>query len=305
MRRLAFLGLVLCPLGAVSLACSEEVLIGLDRPDAGDLVGGSGGSASGSGGTGDAGSVIAAGTSGSGGALACEQAHCGNSVYACGDCEDNDLDGLIDADDPECLGPCDATEGSLMLGIQGNDPGSCLADCAFDRGASRNDGCTYSHRCDPLAVAPSYPPTGRTMCEYDEDATLPGSSVSCSETRMTQPAGCLELCLPLAPNGCDCFGCCELPGRSDRFIWVGRDGADVDGCTAATLDDPSACPPCTPVPSCFNPCDECEYCTGGVTPAPTCPDVATCDGGRTACTGRAGCPSGHYCITGCCVPEPT
>jgi hypothetical protein len=300
MRRHAFLGLVLSLLGAVSLACSEDVLIGLDRRD-GALTGGSGGSSSGTGGTEVAGS---AGTSGSGGASACE-AHCGNSVYACGDCEDNDSDGLIDADDPECLGPCDATEGSLMLGIQGNDPGSCLADCAFDRGASRNDGCTYSHRCDRLAVAPDYPPTGRSMCEYDESATIPGSDLTCSEMRITQPEGCLELCLPLAPNGCDCFGCCEIPGRSNRFVWVGRDGADVDGCTEATLDDPSACPPCSPVRGCFNPCDDCEYCTGGVTPAPTCPGVAACDGGRLTCTGRTSCPSGHYCITGCCVPEPT
>jgi hypothetical protein len=308
MRRHAFLSLVLFLVVGVSFACSEDVLVGLDRPDGGQLTGGSGGSGAGTGGTetgGNAGTLIAAGGSaGAGGALACE-AHCGSTVYPCGDCDDNDGDGLIDADDPECLGPCDATEGSLMLGIQGNDPGSCIADCAFDRGAARNDGCTYSHRCDELAIAPSYPPTGRSMCEYDEDATIPGSGLTCSEMREVQPDACRELCLPLAPNGCDCFGCCEIPGRSQRYVWVGRDGADVDGCTDRTLDDPNACPPCTPVRSCFNPCDACEYCTGGVTPEPTCPGVAACDGGRTACTGRASCPSGHYCITGCCVPEPT
>jgi hypothetical protein len=303
MRRHAFLGLLLCLVGALSLACSEDVLVGLDRPDGGAAAGGSGGSSAGAGGTelaGSAGSLTAGG-----GGLACAEAHCGTTVFTCGDCDDNDEDGLIDADDPECLGPCDDTEGSLMLGIQGNDPGSCLADCAFDRGAGRNDGCAYSHRCDELAVAPGYPPTGRSMCEYDEGATIPGSGLTCADMREEQPAACTELCLPLAPNGCDCFGCCEIPGRSGRFVWVGRDAADVDRCTDATLDDPGACPPCTRVESCFNPCDECEYCTGGVTPAPTCPGVAACDGGRMACTGRTSCPPGRYCITGCCVPEPT
>jgi hypothetical protein len=314
MRRPAFLGLVLSLLGVVSSACSEEVLIGVDRPDGGTLSGGTGGSTSGTGGSvvagsgGSGGTPIAtggsAGASGVGGASGCSQARCGNTVFACGDCSDNDGDGLLDADDPECFGPCDNTEGSLMLGIQGNDTGSCNADCAFDRGASRNDGCTYTHQCDANSIAPDYPPTGRSKCEYDESATIPGKSGTCADFRAAQPASCTDSCLPLAPNGCDCFGCCEIPGRSGRFVYVGRDGAEFDRCTVDMLDDTSACPPCAPVDSCFNRCEECEYCTGGVTPDPSCPGAAACDAGRAACTGRADCPTGTYCITGCCVPEP-
>jgi hypothetical protein len=319
MRRHAFLGLGLSLLGVVSSACSEEVLIGMDRPDAGEFTGGSGGSggtggdAAGTGGTvimgGSAGTLSAAGgsagaTAGSAGTPACEPAQCGTSVYECGDCRDNDLDGLIDADDPECLGPCDATEDSLMLGIPGNDTGSCQADCAFDRGASRNDGCLYTHQCDQLSMAPSYPPTGRVKCEYDENATIPGVTATCADFRADQPAECRDLCLPLVPNGCDCFGCCEIPGRSGRFVWVGGAGAEVAACIAGTLDNQAVCPPCTPVGSCFNPCDTCEYCTGGVTPDASCPGAAACDFDRPSCTGRTECPSGAYCITGCCVGEP-
>lgn len=36
---------------------------------------------------------------------------CPKQVYQCGDLIDNDGDGLIDAEDPDCLGPCDDTEG--------------------------------------------------------------------------------------------------------------------------------------------------------------------------------------------------
>jgi hypothetical protein len=41
-----------------------------------------------------------------------EGAPCDRQVYQCGDLIDNDGDGLIDALDPDCLGPCDDNEGS-------------------------------------------------------------------------------------------------------------------------------------------------------------------------------------------------
>lgn len=323
MRPRALFGLVLSLLGVQSIACSEEVLIGMDRIDSGESsgasagtaasVGGAGGSStgatSGSGGTPSAGGsagATGAGTAGTAGTAGCVQARCGSAIYPCGDCDDNDGDGLIDANDPECLGPCDATEESLMLGIPGSDTGSCRADCVFDRGAGRgDDGCLYTHECDPLSIAPDYPPTGRSKCAHDENATIPSEVGSCAEFRATQPQQCTDLCLPLAPNGCDCFGCCEIPGRSGTFVWVGAAGADVGACTPDTLGDPSLCPRCTPVGSCFNPCDECEYCTGGVMPAESCGGVAAeCDLGRAPCNPALPCPSGNYCITGCCVPEP-
>jgi hypothetical protein len=309
MRRHRVLGLVLSLFGVGSFACSEDVLVAMNDPMGVGLAtaGGNAGAGGSGAASGNAGSSSGSGNAGaSGGAAECVPSKCGSSVFLCGDCEDNDSDGLIDADDTECLGPCDNTEVSLMLGIQGNDPGSCQADCAFDRGASRTDGCQYTHECDERSVAPSYPPTGRSKCAYDENVMLPGSDLTCADMRASQPAECLEVCLPLAPNGCDCFGCCELPGRSNRFVWVGAAGGEVSGCDLTVLDDEAVCPPCTPVPSCFNECEECEYCAGGVEPAPSCGGVvAECDGGRISCTGRTSCPQGHYCITGCCVPEPT
>src|SRR5262245_61938365 len=44
-------------------------------------------------------------------------APCGAHVYECGDTIDNDHDGLIDSQDPDCLGPCDNTENSFYGGI--------------------------------------------------------------------------------------------------------------------------------------------------------------------------------------------
>jgi len=281
--------------------CSDDVVIGLDRPpDAGTGEGGAGGSGFG----GSAGS----GAVGEAGAGPCMPATCAGAQFACGDCIDNDADGNTDADDGECLGPCDDTEDSYTLGIESGGT-SCREDCAFDRDSgSGNDGCVFSHTCDEESMAPDYPPTGRASCEYDPNGSVPGTNLSCAELRMTQPDTCLDVCLPLTPNGCDCFGCCELPARSGRYVWLGGavdDGAD---CNPASLGDSSVCRPCTPVPSCLNPCDECEVCAGNAPPAASCSGgTIECDAGRQACGGdqMPPCVAGYYCITGCCVPQPT
>jgi hypothetical protein len=204
----------------------------------------------------------------------CTPLPCGGSVRKCGDCVD-----------PECLGPCDDSESELQSGNAVNVTGSCHADCYFDRNTgSGDDSCSWSYNCDPLSVAPAFDPTGRQMCEHD-----PGLA-SCDGSEL---GPCLDSCLPLTPNGCDCFGCCELPAASGHFIWLG----------AASER------PCTPVPGCQNPCDECELCVGKPElPAscsgalgPRCPEgVQSCDPETLS-----GCGSLEYCITGCCVPLPT
>src|SRR5690242_6920212 len=56
---------------------------------------------------------------GDGGTRVCFQATCQGKLYACGDCMDNDGDGKVDADDPDCLGPCQNSE----TGFFGNIPG--------------------------------------------------------------------------------------------------------------------------------------------------------------------------------------
>jgi hypothetical protein len=40
---------------------------------------------------------------------------CQGNIYQCGDCIDNDGDGLIDADDPECTGACDNAEQGFFI----------------------------------------------------------------------------------------------------------------------------------------------------------------------------------------------
>jgi hypothetical protein len=282
--------------------CSDRVEVGYDRSASGagasGATGGVGGASGGAGGaTGGAGAA-------SGGARGCVQTDCRGVVYACGDCADNDSDGVIDALDPECLGPCDNSEDSYFGRIPGQNTVGCRQDCYFDKNAGAgNDRCTWSHTCDPGSVAPDFPPSGDASCAYDESAKVQGRS--CEDLRASQPETCLGTCLPLTPNGCDCFGCCELPARSGNFVWLGSDaGATENGsCDHEHLADPEACAPCTPVRSCFNTCQGCEVCAGETAPAEACAATA-CDAGIEACGALAACPATFYCVTGCCVPAP-
>jgi hypothetical protein len=78
-------------------------------------------------------------------------------------------------------------------------------------------------------------------------------------------------------------------------------------CTAAALDDPDLCHPCTPVPSCLNDCKPCELCVGKSQLPPECDDPGIdCPPGSERCglPGLDPCPSGSYCITGCCQSVP-
>jgi hypothetical protein len=246
----------------------------------------------------------------SGGTGACVPATCAGRTYQCGDCIDNDGDGLIDSRDPGCIGPCDNTESRYDLGIPGGDTATCRRDCYYDQDqGSGNDGCSYDQRCDPLAPDP--------RCPY----TPPGGSVSCPDT---QPARCQEVCGPLVPNGCDCFGCCELPAGSGRYVFLGSpDATGERTCSPDSVDDPTRCRPCTPYRPCLNECGPCELCFGrtelppecfpppdggvlrddagnpidGGTPPPRCaPGVQPC-----GLPGDPACPEGWYCLTGCCI----
>jgi hypothetical protein len=210
---------------------------------------------------------------------------------------DDDADGLIDALDPECLGACDDSEESFSSGsvISAN----CRRDCAFDRNSGAgNDRCDRDLRCDELSPGESL------GCESAPDII---ASPACLESSTAQPAACLDSCVPLAPNGCDCFGCCELPARSGNYVWIGAGTAPLEGCSADRLEDALACPPCTPVDGCNNPCEECETCIGGSGPSPDCeaPDEPRCGASTPQCGAGAVCPSGRYCVTGCCIIVPT
>ncbi|MCB9606600.1 MAG: hypothetical protein H6716_08420 [Polyangiaceae bacterium] len=341
--------------GALAAACGDDVQVG-DMGDGGagtsnggsGGVGGSAGSAAGgstaggsggtpitTGGTGATASGGSAGTTagtGAGGSGACVPTMCQAHLYKCGNCIDDDNDGLIDSEDPDCLGPCDNTEDSYDSGISGGNEAPCKMDCYFDQDTGNNDGCYWSHECDKLSTPPNYYPSGDSACEYDANANIPGTGKGCSELETGQDPMCESYCGPLTPNGCDCFGCCELPAGGGKYVYLGsEDSGKNPTCTKEDVNDPTKCHPCTPVPSCLNTCEECELCIGKDTLPESCNPPGTGGAGGTGAGGSAGqgtggtgggssqcaagvqpcglagqspCPSAYYCVTGCCIEAP-
>lgn len=223
---------------------------------------------------------------------------CRGQVYDCGNCKDDDEDGEVDALDSGCLGPCDNDELGLSTGLS-NTGAACRQDCYFDGDAGPgNDKCEWSHQCDVRSVAPDYPPSGEARCAYEGGTAM---GVDCERLSMAQDPACLDNCLPLVPNGCDCFGCCELPAGSGEYRYIGA-GRGTLGCQLDKLDDAKACPPCTQVASCVNDCQPCEACVGRP-PEPSC-QSALCDAGQKSCSAGSPCDDGDYCVTGCCVRAP-
>ena len=232
------------------------------------------------GGAGAAGSAGTAGTTGLGGAtgtggvagqdgetecvgvdVACSPVICpdGNS-YSCGDCSDNDGDGCADARDPECLGPCDDTEGPVLLtGTSGESNNGCGADCYFEGGAGSGSGdCTWDRQCDPLEP--------KNNCEYcgpESGNNCKGGSFDniCPEVQPFAES-CEQGCGALTPNGCDCFGCCTFPQLNGGYVYLGSEIGSEGTCTLNDINDPELCRPCTPAVNCLNECGRCELCLG-------------------------------------------
>ena len=261
----------------------------------------------------------------------CYPAPCQGQYRQCGNCIDDDGDGLYDGKDPDCLGACDNNEAGYSTGIPGGDSAPCKLDCYFDTDqGSGNDKCEWDARCDPLEPDPlatcSYqnPPPPNARCPGGP--ALPDGGFADPET--TQDPACLDFCAPLTPNGCDCFGCCELPAESGRFVFIGTvDEAGQPTCDPESAEDDERCHPCTPVENCYNDCGRCELSLGkGVDDLPedSFPDPAdagtptddagmpgdggvvdppTCDDGRQLCDvpGTGPCPEGLFCLTGCCT----
>ncbi|WP_106391723.1 hypothetical protein [Enhygromyxa salina] len=211
-----------------------------------------------------------------------EAIYCGNKVYECGDTIDNDMDGVIDLFDPECISPCDDDESTFETNLPGQN-NDCKGDCYFDdNSGGGDDQCEWNLKCDPEN------PGAEIGCEYDPNFNMCGVEL---------PQNCLDFCTPLVPNGCDCFGCCEIEGQ---FVYL--DGAE---CSLENLD---ACQSCTFFENCNNPCEPelCELCFGQDPDdlPPEC-DEPGCPDGVTSCTDISDCEIGWFCQTGCCVPiEP-
>ncbi|MCC6215180.1 MAG: hypothetical protein IT376_09945 [Polyangiaceae bacterium] len=305
---------------AAAAGCSEDVLVGTNaRPLAGQAGGGAAGAAgdaapAGAGGAtvdGSAGGAAGASggaDSGASGAAACVPTACGTRIFDCGNCVDDDLDGRVDSGDDACLGPCDDTEDSFFGGIPGENSAPCRQDCYFDgdTGAG-NDGCFWDQRCDTLSIPPDFGPSGTPACSYDPMVGFPAGAGTCASLTVAQPPLCGATCLPVVPNGCDCFGCCELPARSGHYVWLGYESGTKEHCDPGALGDASRCRPCTPVPSCLNPCAECETCAGEPSPPLGCEGASSrCPSDRVPCgaSGEAPCGPTQYCVTGCCADLP-
>ena len=237
----------------------------------GGTVGGTGGALGGTGGTGGLG----------GGKLGSTQ---------CSDGIDNDGDGKIDLQDPECVSPLDNDESSFATGIPGDNVDPCKQDCFFDGNSGMgDDGCNWELKCDPANTGAG----AAASCPYDPTA---------HNCPTTQSPKCLQTCRSVTPNGCDCFGCCVVPGVSHPIR--------LDpSCTAANFNDPSLCPICTQQTTCANTCGKCQLCVGKTTLDPSCAGTdggtptPTCPTGQTVCgTDATVCPGGTMCVTGCCVP---
>jgi hypothetical protein len=279
-----------------------------------------------------AGGLDAGGADASDAAIVIAVVKCLNQIYACGDGIDNDGDGLIDWEDPDCLGPCDNTEDSYYGGIPGQSGPACDVDCYWDSNSgSGDDDCKWNHKCDPNELVSPGHPEPSAKCAYNLNANISGTNQGCTQLYQQQSATCASFCGPITPNGCDCFGCCELPASSGKYVWLGSEDANGNGtCTAAGLNDPTKCQPCEPVQGCLNTCAKCELCIGKTTLPPECfPDGGGVDGGGDgggtdgggtdgggdggtmmqcptgvqACglPGEALCPLDYYCITGCCI----
>ncbi len=152
----------------------------------------------------------------------------------CSDGIDNDGNGVADGFDAECTGPYDDDEGSFATGISGDNMDPKWQDCFFDGDSgSGNDGCRY-----------------RTECLTGE---LPQSDPDC-----TLSQECIDFCAKFTPNGCDCFGCCEVRDDSGTVfnVVIGSE------CSVENLDDPTKCQACVPTTQCGNECGECELCLG-------------------------------------------
>jgi hypothetical protein len=257
------------------------------------------------------------GWGGAGGAGAQTSSGCDPNGPQCNNCIDDDNDGFIDYQDPECVGALDNDESSFGTGIPGDNVDPCKQDCFFDGNSGMgDDGCLWQLKCDPLSTEPK--------CSYDANYAAQHTNECSVSTSQSQQ--CINFCKRLVPNGCDCFGCCAIPGGPTIRL--------AATCTAAKFNDPTACPPCTQVTQCSNPCGHCEICIGKPTLPPDCfttPDGGTgtdggtdgggpdssneppgtqCDGenpipcGPGTSTPADGCPVGQGCLTGCCFPLP-
>ena len=237
----------------------------------------------------------------------CSIALCDGTLWQCGNCIDDDGDCDVDGGDQDCFGVCDNNEAGFDGDIPGQNSAPCKADCYFDDDSgSGTDDCFWSHSCDPLDPEPYDCQCEPEPAEMFCDANIPGYQGSCDEAWATQSQECLDVCGPVVPNGCDCFGCCEvsLTDMTTRFIYLGSEEPENNpSCNIDVVADPLLCKECTQVQGCLNTCEPCELCFGETELPPECGGTPECEGEIQPCgvPGLPSCSPGQFCLTGCCT----
>jgi hypothetical protein len=214
---------------------------------------------------------------------------CGNHRCQCSDGVNNsDNDELIDGFDPECTGAADDFEGHFGTGATGedNDRKPCQ-DCFFDKNVGKDDGCSR-----PRA------------CSTDRFATSNGNMCGGGGCSVAADSQCVATCKPLAPNGCDCFGCCSVYKALKNNGYAIYNVLLRASCSVEYLGDPAKCPSCVPAEDCLNPCDDCELCPGRTTVSASCASSRPLCPSTKTCTAASGCGASEYCLQGCCIPLP-
>lgn len=254
----------------------------------------------------------------------------------CADCVDNDADGRIDGFDPECSGPLDRDEATFATGIPGDNMDATYQDCFFDGDSGGgNDGCSQHvccllqaddiTECSMLAPGSNYNKYEKNKC-YQPWGNTP------------VPSKCTMNCGPLAPPGCDCFGCCTVcNGMVNATSPTGCEDVILNpavspACDQTNITDPGAdgmegtaddpCKRCVKVADCGT--TTCAYDGVSCTPCPgqcndanmngnfdagecnpalptSCSGMSTCPTGYQECAADGTCPAGTYCSSGCCV----
>ncbi len=220
--------------------------------------------------------------------------NCVPGATQCTDCKDNDGDGRSDGYDPECTGALDNDEGSFATGIPGDNKDAVKQDCFFDGNSGSGGGDCQRHVCCLLG-APDVASCPIGANQYDP--------ASCNAP---QNQSCIEKCVPLAPPGCDCFGCCTVcDPATNQCRDILTNPSVAPNCGDANVLDPAACPACVKAADCQKPCgaEGCILCAGQ---DPS--DLPASCGGTNACPDSqscvtASCGTGTYCSNGCCIPE--
>jgi hypothetical protein len=218
---------------------------------------------------------------------------CSPGNAQCNNCVDDDGDDLIDGDDPECTGSLDNDEGSFATGIPGDNKDTKWQDCFFDgNSGAGDDGCRY-HTCCLLGAESG------AECAVDSNFD-PGADCP------VQTQTCIDYCAPLAPPGCDCFGCCTVCDPDTNVCTdVLTNPAVAPNCRLGSIDDPEVCPPCIKNDECGGGgCEPtgCVLCPGQ-TPddlPDECNNQNECPGERTRCEESGDCGEGEYCSNRCC-----